>query len=144
MAVLLVARLHVNTHISRRLLQDEDGDWYETGLHIFFGAYPNMMQVRSVARKTTDDTANCRPNFEQQSNCVRGFQFCSSNHRHYALRAPFLFCHNTFSSSRSSTLRTGCSGNATASSSPCRTNPASSPATTSLTSPLPSTAWQPS
>ena len=25
--------------------QDEDGDWYETGLHIFFGAYPNMMNV---------------------------------------------------------------------------------------------------
>lgn len=25
--------------------QDKDGDWYETGLHIFFGAYPNMMQV---------------------------------------------------------------------------------------------------
>ncbi|MCT7949677.1 15-cis-phytoene desaturase [Ancylothrix sp. C2] len=25
--------------------QDEDGDWYETGLHIFFGAYPNMLQM---------------------------------------------------------------------------------------------------
>lgn len=25
--------------------KDEDGDWYETGLHIFFGAYPNMMNV---------------------------------------------------------------------------------------------------
>ena len=25
--------------------QDEDGDWYETGLHIFFGAYPNMMRL---------------------------------------------------------------------------------------------------
>eukprot|EP00899_Mesostigma_viride_P024709 jgi/Mesvir1/5422/Mv15485-RA.1 len=25
--------------------QDKDGDWYETGLHIFFGAYPNMMQM---------------------------------------------------------------------------------------------------
>ncbi|WP_346290310.1 15-cis-phytoene desaturase [Sphaerothrix gracilis] len=24
--------------------QDEDGDWYETGLHAFFGAYPNMLQ----------------------------------------------------------------------------------------------------
>ena len=22
--------------------KDEDGDWYETGLHIFFGAYPNI------------------------------------------------------------------------------------------------------
>jgi len=21
------------------------GDWYETGLHIFFGAYPNMLQL---------------------------------------------------------------------------------------------------
>jgi 15-cis-phytoene desaturase len=25
--------------------QDEDGDWYETGLHIFFGAYSNMMNL---------------------------------------------------------------------------------------------------
>ncbi|KOO24306.1 phytoene desaturase [Chrysochromulina tobinii] len=25
--------------------QDEDGDWIETGLHIFFGAYPNMMNM---------------------------------------------------------------------------------------------------
>jgi rhodanese-related sulfurtransferase len=25
--------------------QDEDGDWVETGLHIFFGAYPNMMNL---------------------------------------------------------------------------------------------------
>jgi len=25
--------------------QDEDGDWYETGLHIFFGAYPNVLQL---------------------------------------------------------------------------------------------------
>ena len=25
--------------------QDEDGDWYETGLHIFFGAYPNMLEL---------------------------------------------------------------------------------------------------
>ncbi|MDI9637150.1 15-cis-phytoene desaturase [Kamptonema cortianum] len=25
--------------------QDEDGDWYETGLHIFFGAYPNILQL---------------------------------------------------------------------------------------------------
>lgn len=25
--------------------QDENGDWYETGLHIFFGAYPNMLQL---------------------------------------------------------------------------------------------------
>jgi len=24
--------------------KDEDGDWYETGLHIF-GAYPNMLQL---------------------------------------------------------------------------------------------------
>lgn len=27
--------------------KDEDGDWYETGLHIFFGAYPNMLQLLS-------------------------------------------------------------------------------------------------
>lgn len=27
--------------------QDEDGDWIETGLHIFFGAYPNMMNLIS-------------------------------------------------------------------------------------------------
>ena len=25
--------------------KDRDGDWYETGLHIFFGAYPNMLQL---------------------------------------------------------------------------------------------------
>lgn len=25
--------------------KDEDGDWYETGLHAFFGAYPNMIQL---------------------------------------------------------------------------------------------------
>ncbi len=25
--------------------KDADGDWYETGLHIFFGAYPNMLQL---------------------------------------------------------------------------------------------------
>ena len=25
--------------------QDADGDWVETGLHIFFGAYPNMMRL---------------------------------------------------------------------------------------------------
>lgn len=25
--------------------QDEDGDWLETGLHAFFGAYPNMLQL---------------------------------------------------------------------------------------------------
>ena len=25
--------------------KDEEGDWYETGLHIFFGAYPNMMNL---------------------------------------------------------------------------------------------------
>ena len=27
--------------------QDADGDWIETGLHIFFGAYPNMMNLFS-------------------------------------------------------------------------------------------------
>lgn len=25
--------------------QDKDGDWIETGLHIFFGAYPNIMNL---------------------------------------------------------------------------------------------------
>ncbi|MBA3923244.1 MAG: 15-cis-phytoene desaturase [Nostocaceae cyanobacterium] len=25
--------------------KDKDGDWYETGLHAFFGAYPNMLQL---------------------------------------------------------------------------------------------------
>ena len=25
--------------------KDDDGDWYETGLHIFFGAYPNMLKL---------------------------------------------------------------------------------------------------
>lgn len=27
--------------------KDADGDWYETGLHAFFGAYPNMLQLMS-------------------------------------------------------------------------------------------------
>ncbi len=27
--------------------KDQDGDWYETGLHIFFGAYPNVLQLFS-------------------------------------------------------------------------------------------------
>mmetsp|Transcript_5089 Transcript_5089/g.18115 ORF Transcript_5089/g.18115 Transcript_5089/m.18115 type:complete len:606 (-) Transcript_5089:26-1843(-) len=27
--------------------QDKDGDWIETGLHIFFGAYPNMLRLFS-------------------------------------------------------------------------------------------------
>jgi 15-cis-phytoene desaturase len=25
--------------------KDAEGDWYETGLHVFFGAYPNMLQL---------------------------------------------------------------------------------------------------
>ncbi len=25
--------------------KDEQGDWYETGLHVFFGAYPNLLQL---------------------------------------------------------------------------------------------------
>ncbi|GMH03854.1 hypothetical protein Nepgr_005693 [Nepenthes gracilis] len=25
--------------------KDDDGDWYETGLHVFFGAYPNMQNL---------------------------------------------------------------------------------------------------
>ena len=25
--------------------KDKDGDWIETGLHVFFGAYPNMMNL---------------------------------------------------------------------------------------------------
>ncbi|NJL65597.1 MAG: 15-cis-phytoene desaturase [Methylacidiphilales bacterium] len=25
--------------------KDKDGDWYETGLHVFFGAYPNVLQL---------------------------------------------------------------------------------------------------
>ena len=25
--------------------RDDDGDWIETGLHIFFGAYPNVMNL---------------------------------------------------------------------------------------------------
>ena len=29
--------------------KDKDGDWYETGLHIFFGAYPNMMNLFKCA-----------------------------------------------------------------------------------------------
>ncbi|KAJ1470451.1 hypothetical protein T484DRAFT_1847698 [Baffinella frigidus] len=25
--------------------KDEEGDWYETGLHVFFGAYPNILKL---------------------------------------------------------------------------------------------------
>lgn len=37
--------------------KDEDGDWYETGLHIFFGAYPNMMNVFKVRAPLTAKSA---------------------------------------------------------------------------------------
>eukprot|EP00567_Pseudictyota_dubia_P001207 CAMPEP_0197464812 /NCGR_PEP_ID=MMETSP1175-20131217/64217_1 /TAXON_ID=1003142 /ORGANISM="Triceratium dubium, Strain CCMP147" /LENGTH=720 /DNA_ID=CAMNT_0043000807 /DNA_START=193 /DNA_END=2356 /DNA_ORIENTATION=- len=36
--------------------QDEDGDWIETGLHIFFGAYPNMMNLFSEPSADTTQT----------------------------------------------------------------------------------------
>ena len=38
--------------------KDEDGDWYETGLHIFFGAYPNIQnmfeELNITERQETD------------------------------------------------------------------------------------------
>jgi hypothetical protein len=34
-----------STHKQVAAWKDADGDWIETGLHIFFGAYPNMMNV---------------------------------------------------------------------------------------------------
>lgn len=34
--------------------QDADGDWVETGLHIFFGAYPNMMNLFKVDSLSLD------------------------------------------------------------------------------------------
>ena len=40
--------------------QDEDGDWIETGLHIFFGAYPNMMNLFKVLL-CLGPTSNGRP-----------------------------------------------------------------------------------
>jgi len=43
---------HVSVYEARDVLggkvsawQDKDGDWIETGLHIFFGAYPNIMNL---------------------------------------------------------------------------------------------------
>ncbi|CAE7409183.1 pds, partial [Symbiodinium sp. CCMP2456] len=44
-AVVLEARDVLGGKVSA--WQDEDGDWIETGLHIFFGAYPNMMNLFS-------------------------------------------------------------------------------------------------
>jgi len=45
---------HPTVYEARRVLggkvaawQDKEGDWIETGLHIFFGAYPNMMNLFS-------------------------------------------------------------------------------------------------
>mmetsp|Transcript_44344 Transcript_44344/g.109833 ORF Transcript_44344/g.109833 Transcript_44344/m.109833 type:complete len:586 (+) Transcript_44344:72-1829(+) len=45
---------HPTVYEARRVLggkvaawQDKEGDWIETGLHIFFGAYPNMMNLLS-------------------------------------------------------------------------------------------------
>lgn len=34
-----------HNHLQVAAWKDEDGDWYETGLHIFFGAYANMMNI---------------------------------------------------------------------------------------------------
>ena len=48
----IVSPLSENDRLARDVLggkvsawQDKDGDWIETGLHIFFGAYPNMMNL---------------------------------------------------------------------------------------------------
>lgn len=41
--ILLEARSMLGGKVSA--WKDEDGDWIETGLHIFFGAYPNMMNL---------------------------------------------------------------------------------------------------
>lgn len=37
--------LHCHVLVQVAAWKDEDGDWYETGLHIFFGAYPNLMNL---------------------------------------------------------------------------------------------------
>ena len=34
--------------------KDKDGNWIETGLHIFFGAYPNMMNLFSEVRRSNE------------------------------------------------------------------------------------------
>ena len=36
---------HLDTIDKVSAWKDKDGDWVETGLHIFFGAYPNMMNL---------------------------------------------------------------------------------------------------
>ena len=45
MPIVLEARKVLGGKVSA--WQDADGDWIETGLHIFFGAYPNMMNLFS-------------------------------------------------------------------------------------------------
>ena len=56
--------------------KDEDGDWYETGLHIFFGAYPNMLQLFKelniedlLPRKKTRPEDEIKVNIHQGRRC---------------------------------------------------------------------------
>lgn len=39
--------------------QDKDGDWIETGLHIFFGAYPNLNNVSSRLSEDREPRNTC-------------------------------------------------------------------------------------
>ena len=47
--------------------RDADGDWVETGLHIFFGAYPNMMNLFAgcscVSPVLSTSSLTKRPNY---------------------------------------------------------------------------------
>lgn len=46
-----------HAHLQVAAWKDEDGDWYETGLHIFFGAYPNIQNLF----KELNITERCEP-----------------------------------------------------------------------------------
>jgi 15-cis-phytoene desaturase len=53
--------------------QDKDGDWIETGLHIFFGAYPNMMNL--FAELGIEDRLQWKIH---QVNCITFFYLLTS------------------------------------------------------------------
>lgn len=58
--------------------QDADGDWVETGLHAFFGAYPNMLQL--LAELGISDRLQWKRhalifNQPEKPGCSRGLMF---------------------------------------------------------------------
>ena len=55
--------------------QDKDGDWIETGLHIFFGAYPNMMNL--FKELNIEDRLQWKIHQVRSSLTIPRFQFSS-------------------------------------------------------------------